>query len=192
MLTIRWRMLWCLCLGRGKGKQRLSKYGVCQVLISSAAKVCLSELLSVPPQSPPLASAHKTSSSSSKYNRGNYNTIIHSDKMQYSYLCAKTIFRNWTKLSARWLRRRSWHWPGGVKIVINLRLTAAWNAVLWKHPWPPKWPCSKNLMADSAHDKDSQSAHFSRYQELYAEFLGNEDESSVACNLFGSWSTLSF
>ena len=118
--TIRWRMLWCLCLGRGKGKQRLSKYGVCQVLISSAAKVCLSELLSLPPQSPPLASAHKTSSSSSKYNRGNYNTIIHWDKMQYSYLCAKTIFRNWTKLSARWLRRRSWHWPGGVKIIINV------------------------------------------------------------------------
>ena len=83
-------MLWCLCLGRGKGKQRLSKYGVCQVLISSAAKVCLSELLSVPPQSPPLASAHKTSSSSRKYNGGNYNKIIqHSDKMQYSYLCGK-------------------------------------------------------------------------------------------------------
>ena len=212
MLTIRWRMLWCLCLGRGKGKQRLSKYGVCQVLISSAAKVCLSELLSVLPQSPPLASAHKTSSSSSKYNGGNYNMIIHWDKIHYSYLCAKTISRNWTKLSARWLRKRSWHWPGGVKIVINvqnvqiykmfkmfisvkianLRLTAAWNAVLWKHPWPPKWSCSKNLMADSAHDKDSQSAHFSRYQELYAEFLGNEDESSVACNLFGSLSTLSF
>ena len=122
MRTIRWRMLWCLCLGRGKGKQRLSKYGVCQVLISSAAKVCLSELLSVLPQSPPLASAHKTSSSSSKYNRGNYNTIIHSDKMHHSYLCAKTIFRNWTKLSARWLRRRSWHWPGGVKIIINVQM----------------------------------------------------------------------
>ena len=76
--------------------------------------------------------------------------------------------------------------------IANLRHTVASNAVLWKHPWPPKWPCSKNLMADSTHNKDSQSAHFSRYQELYAEFLGNEDESSVACNLFGSWSTLSF
>ena len=31
-----------------------------------------------------------------------------------------------------------------VKIAI-LRLTAASNAVLWKHLWVPKWSCSKNL-----------------------------------------------
>ena len=38
--------------------------------------------------------------------------------------------------------------------IANLRFTAASNAVLWKHPWPPKWSCSKNLMADSTDDKD--------------------------------------
>ena len=39
--------------------------------------------------------------------------------------------------------------------IANLRHTVASNAVLWKHPWLLKWSCSKNLMADSAHDKDS-------------------------------------
>jgi len=32
---------------------------------------------------------------------------------------------------------------------------------------------------------EKEELTLARYQELYAEFLGNEDESSVACNLFG-------
>merc|ERR1712133_298201 len=40
---------------------------------------------------------------------------------------------------------------------------------------------------DEAFQKVSEKEELTlaRYQELYAEFLGNEDESSVACNLFG-------
>merc|ERR1712002_546223 len=32
---------------------------------------------------------------------------------------------------------------------------------------------------------EKESLTLARYKELYAQFLGNEDESSVACNLFG-------
>ena len=45
---------------------------------------------------------------------------------------------------------------------------------------------------DEAFNKiaESESLTLARYKELYAQFLGNPDETCVACSLFGPLPTL--